>query len=639
MPYWAGDVAKAQNGGFMIDSVTSNTKYIREWLRTKVPTTTGGETTKGITMVESIWGTDIAKKFANEEIVLIAEPIAAVQFGQYQQINVIKFDSNTSLEEMLTRFNTLLGVMSSAAHTELSPDLEERITYYRDRINTLLQTANKGMLPTSALYNERANIAEDMKQLSGRINIYFPLGDIVAGTSKDIYEYYNSLTPGKGGNGVSYTKSPMSQAYWRKQMNACTYVEVGSIVCAKTNFNLWNGGKSGARKNHTIDTIRTYSLGMLAMLAWHSDGDPLQSTWDQPTTTPHPAPQESTGNVTIIKSYRTVDSTTNIPISDDGTFTKSDVANIIQIEDEPIYRLVEWRISNSPKPDNLTSLNWETTVPSHIHSTGTKETTVTLPPTHTYLYVLLEKSIGDEPIEANYLLSQSSISRHINLNTPDQSQVAGKDMKLLSTITFKWNIGAHHECTGHVYYTRCGGTHGCGQRRYCSSPCGDTNGDGKVNKNDAPCGGHDCGADAKHPYCAISCTNDNCQKHTAYCSGFQWTDSSYSVSLERENLNEYQYVIASNAGYNTLTTQLNTGWPPITFNSAGVTRSNHKVGSSTSASGLSFHTVVHRGNTKIVVADWKNNNWVKSELKNMSVNTLEVLFFCTFLGFKYQNAN
>ena len=253
--------------------------------------------------------------------------------------------------------------------------------------------------------------------------------------------------------------------------------------------------------------------------------------------------------------------------------------------------------------------------------------------------MLLEKSIGDEPIEANYLLSQSSISRHINLNTPDQSQVAGKDMKLLSTITFNWTIGAHHECTGHVYYTRCGGTHGCGQRRYCSSPCGDTNGDGKVNKNDAPCGGHDCGADAKHPYCAISCTNDNCQKHTAYCSGFQWTDSSYSVSLERENLNEYQYVIASNAGYNTLTTQLNTGWPPITFNSAGVTRSNHKVGSSTSASGLSFHTVVHRGNTKIVVADWKNNNWVKSELKNMSEDTLEVLFFCTFLGFKYQNAN
>lgn len=485
-PYWAS----IGDGGAIMHSTTSyNTDKIKKWLKT-----TKGDGTNGIAMVQTIWGDDIAKRFTAEEVILVIEPILANQFAYtWENGTLSKITDTTDYLEILDKFDLFVTQVSSSSSTGLSAD-------FMDWYNSMVSRDNPSAYYSSWLNDPMIHIGGDhYKTLSNKyrpellstINalastrMYSLIGKTIAGTPKKIVEYYRKLE-----NDYNQASGYVAQSginWYRKAAHTSAYIPTGSIVCANANFNLWNQGKTKIIQCHSDYNITHYSIGMIAMLAFTSDGSPQQSTWDDPTTTPHPAPQESTGNVTIIKSYRTVDSTTNIPISDDGTYERTNVANIIQIEDEPIYRLVAWKTSTSPKPNNLTSLNWETTVPAAIGQQGTDPTLITTQEPYNYLYVLLEKSQGDEPIDANYKLSQSSISRHINLNTPDQSKVAGKDMKLLSTITFNWTIGAHHECTGHVYYTTCGGTHGCGQTWNCGKPCGDTNGDGKVNNNDQTC--------------------------------------------------------------------------------------------------------------------------------------------------------
>ncbi len=492
-PYWAS----IGDGGAIMHSTTSyNTNLIKEWLKTP---SASGNSTQGIWMVQAIWGNDvpnIGDMFREEKCILVIEPILANRFAYtWNNGTLSKITDSTDYQTIIDKVNLFVQQVNASTSTGLSKDFMNwyNANFIKTDTNPYPRYTwwlNHPLYPAgSGSYNTKvAELKSDLLSTLNTISstrMYSLIGKTIAGTPKKIVEYYRDLE-----GDYSQASGYVAQSginWYRKAAHTSAYIPTGSIVCANANFNLWNQGKAKVIQCHSDYNINTYSIGMIAMLAFTSDGSPQQSTWDEPNPTPHPAPSESTGKVKIIKSYRTVDATTKVPISDDGTYERKDVANIIQIEDEPIYRLVAWKTSTKDKPTNLTSLNWETTVPAAIGQQGTDPTLITTQEPYNYLYVLLEKSQGDEPIDANYRLSQSSISRHINLNTPDQSTVNGVSMKLLSSVTFNWTIGDHHECTEHVYYTRCGGTHGCGQRWYCSSPCGDTNGDGKVNNLDQTC--------------------------------------------------------------------------------------------------------------------------------------------------------
>ena len=73
---WASDTG--YNGRMMINSERVNTGAIKKWLLSKY----GTNSRKGIAMVQSIWGKDIAQDFVDEKIVLVIEPIIAIQYAQ-----------------------------------------------------------------------------------------------------------------------------------------------------------------------------------------------------------------------------------------------------------------------------------------------------------------------------------------------------------------------------------------------------------------------------------------------------------------------------------------------------------------------------------------------------------------------------
>lgn len=130
------------------------------------------------------------------------------------------------------------------------------------------------------------------------------------------------------------------------------------------------------------------------MLAFTEDGG--QTTCNERLIpTPHEAPDESDGVYTIIKSYRTRNTETNT-LTDDGTYPFNNVTNTIIIEneglDEGCYQVIAWKTST----ENITNLanfsvTWESSVPGIIGEQGDTITQVELPPSHKYLYVLLEK--------------------------------------------------------------------------------------------------------------------------------------------------------------------------------------------------------------------------------------------------------
>ncbi len=397
LPAWAGSVR--DNGGLIHSQNTSNVELIKTWLSTSYPP----NSTNGIWMVQTIWGDAIADRFANEEIILIIEPIIANQFARYQEITTLSsLNSNSSLIQMR---NVLRGFQTNIANqpnTSMSSDLSFLITNKLGQIDNLLAGRAPSFLETSI----KNSILNDLDRLITGTNIYMPLGNPIAGTSKEVYKYYNELSVPS--YLVVWNKCQPGMNYFRKAANSCTVLKTGSVVCANANFTLYDGSFA-IKKAHDLSTIETYSIGMMAMLAWHND-DSSQTTCNEPEQPePHDPPNESTGTYTIIKTYRDRNSITNQLVHVDTTH-RSNVHNQILIEDESEYTVVAWKIA-SQQNLSIQGPTWESSVPGHIQESGTDTGLVECDPTHKYLYVLLEK--GNGTLNANYNLSQSQLTRHI----------------------------------------------------------------------------------------------------------------------------------------------------------------------------------------------------------------------------------
>lgn len=487
--HWKDSVP--DNGGIIRSTTRSNLDRIKDWL-----TTPYGDGTKGIKMVQEIWGDSIAEAFTQEKYVLVAEVIVANQFSSYWTTDYLDFETAstpTELEENLNQFKTLISLNSRT--TAMSTDLQNLVDSTLENFNSI--PVNSPIAPTMA-QDIRTGFLEKYHNLKVSTKIYQKYGDVYCGTPKKIAAYYASLSSPYYSGGKEMKKAESGTQWYRKAAHASAYIDSNTIVCnpAIPAPNLWPAGAS-VKKLHTDTNINTKTIGMFAMLAFTTDiGGGQQTTCNEPLIPDtHEAPNESTGNHVIIKSYRI--RLNNNVLQDEGTYVRYNVCNEITIEHEDDYRVIGWKESSNPLVNGagtwtLNSTIWETSIPSHIGQHGTSPTTVTLDSSHRYLYVLLEKS-DDGVSNANYTLTQSSITRHINSKEPDAWSAQGVDMVKLYPKSFGWSIEAHSStCSGHVYYTTCGGTHGCGQNIYCGAPCGDTNGDGVVNSNDNMCGGHAC---------------------------------------------------------------------------------------------------------------------------------------------------
>lgn len=269
VPWEAGGVPN--NGGFMKNSTASNVAAIKAWLKT--PT---GETTNGINMVKTIWGSDIATRFTNEEIILVAEPIVAVQFSEYYDIPGLTFRDGASVGEAfmtLIDFRAKVVGLPDDTDTEVSTDLRRKLDESVNQMQNLLT----GHFGDATLRILKDSIISGLGHIAMSVNGYYPLGEVYAGTPKMVASYYAGLALDNSvfvPSSSTLRKAESGRKYYRLSANAATYIPSTSTICSNAGFDLWPTG-SNVRIYHPDGNLNSKSIGMLAMLAFTEDGGGL----------------------------------------------------------------------------------------------------------------------------------------------------------------------------------------------------------------------------------------------------------------------------------------------------------------------------------------------------------------------------
>ena len=425
-PHWATGGAVPNNGGFMKNSTSSNVAAIKAWLKTPTSTVGGSASTRGIDMVESIWGPDIATRFTNEEIVLVAEPIVAVQFSEYYDIPGLTFRDGASVGEdfmTLINFRAKVNGLPDDTDTGVSTDLSRKLDESVNQMQNLLT----GHFGDATLRILKDSIISGLGHIAMSVNGYYPLGEVYAGTPKMVASYYAGLALDNSvfvPSSSTLRKAESGRKYYRLSANAATYIPSTSTICSNAGFDLWPTG-SNVRIYHPDGNLNSKSIGMLAMLAFTEDGEgDYTHTYDTscgstpgkaPEYIPTPTTSSLSRSYTIIKAYRTLNTSTSSTSStstyiNDGVYTREDTIGKILIEDEPTYTVVDWFTTSTPTAtvglSDATRWN-ESKSHASIMEQGNSSlaSPITLPSAQKYLYVLLECThTSSPPTDANYTL-------------------------------------------------------------------------------------------------------------------------------------------------------------------------------------------------------------------------------------------
>ena len=354
----------------------------------------------------------------------------------------------------------------------------------------------------------------------------------------------------------AYTTDGAVQEYGSGQH---TFIHGGMYNCMITQEAHW-----GVMPPSNSSGIHSEGLDILQSTGWGIhviDLDPTvgkQTTADEPKIpTVHEPPDESKGNKIIVKNYRTYNETTGV-YTDDGKTHRNNVAADITIEEEGEYVVKGWKTSTGTPNYSIDSTKWEKTqTPKEIQS-GPTSGSVKLGDTEKVLYVLLEKpenlpntSLG----KADFIMSQSTITRKIKLSYPDNT-----GLKLIKDHTFKWTRPAHKFTCEHTHTWKSG-----------------TDSEG----------------------------NDKHDSHTVSCTWGKFTDNHTKLSLKNSKKSDYPDIVATKAGWeNVTTTGLSAYIKRYQEHNSGHLRTedywNH--------SDWDYSCVLLRGKDKLTVASWKNTD-------------------------------
>jgi hypothetical protein len=322
----------------------------------------------------------------------------------------------------------------------------------------------------------------------------------------------------------------------------------------------------------------------------------IQTTYDEPQgDTPAPPADESDGDMQIVKSYRINKGGT---YEDKGCFNITNVSENILIEDEQSYKVVGWKITTSDST-SVSSVSWETSVPGTVLNKGSAPTTVILDSTQgaKTLYVLLEKQEA-ELQDYNYKLTQSQITRRIYISKPD-NELSNMSTNI-TTINFNFVDPAHNNCPSHTYYDECDDTLNC------------SNSD-EDHEHDSSC--YTCGG------------------HTATCNR-SWSEQALSWSLRNTlyNSSDNQTILATGSSFKAL--EVETG--NLTKRVLKETRT-HTDESTHTSSNWDYVCVLVRGDDKLTVAKWVNNNESATEIASNVGLANTILSDATPTEFKVDN--
>lgn len=541
-----------------------------------------GDSNNGVQFVYDNWGEEAATKFMNNEYIIVIETIMHFQWSE-----ITNGDSNE-------------------LYSAVWDEVEEYIAKYSESA-IILMADNAGysdiflrwMQSTGAARTEIFNSVRDtmqlalvdakMKQLKEQgVGKYTLVGDPVIGTIPNLLDYKASLhISGRALDSYTNNVAPLAE-----------YITVGDAG-QKAGFVPWTGPTD---RNYRFSDADIDAHGV-AMFVIKANPD-TQTTCDESLQpAPHRPPVESEGTYTIVKNYRTLleDGTT---YQEDGCHSQGDLGSNILIENELEYQVVGWRITNTTNT-GISSIDWNP--PGSVqgnNGSGTTPTSVTIEPTYTCLYVLLEK-VEEEPPEEedyNYLLSESSITRTVWFSNPDHNKLGNmNNPEWIYEHKFNWASPATPYCEGHPYQGACLGNHEGEHTSSCPKGCPSTCNLPSPHIHEKACDSH-------HYW---NCGSNDCDlnNQTAKCSGTpEWVDKTLELTITNTKQNSYPDILATKEGWNAEV--LKGGVEKRFYDNGPIDRKQFSLETHDKSSEITnwdYVCILMRGKDKLTVAEWQNN--------------------------------
>ena len=415
-------------------NVTTNEPTIKAWLAQKG----AAGVVNAIKFVGDTWGGSAADKFADDEYVLVIETMVNFQYsvpdGSAGSSSSGSTSDGMTLEQANVYITGLSGeVLAEAAKNSGSASAmiyasqyEQYLTWFRagedieNEDGTVMSTTEVGRLLTNLVMNMKASIIREMTTRYSNGYVFS-----VGSTSSGGRQYFGTPILGTLPNVLDYRTTYIPEctsnwfaSYTNKAAAFAEYITAGKAG-ERAGFRPWTGSTT---EKLTDGQVKEYGVGLMVISAHDNITTDATHTWDAencgstpgkaPEYIPTPTTSSLSRSYTIIKAYRTLNTSTSSTSTyiNDGVYTREDTIGKILIEDEPTYTVVDWFTTSTPTAmvglSDATRWN-ESKSHASIMEQGDSSlaSPITLPSAQKYLYVLLECThTSSPPTDANYTL-------------------------------------------------------------------------------------------------------------------------------------------------------------------------------------------------------------------------------------------
>lgn len=320
------------------------------------------------------------------------------------------------------------------------------------------------------------------------------------------------------------------------------------------------GFTAPAPGNKTNTEMATVTLGCGMGILWN--GDSSIRTYDPSQGSPgKPEPREGKeGLCNIVKGY--YKESANGSKESLGVYSEQLVTNNIIVCEEPEFELVSWDVSTTTNT-SLDPTNWNP--PSTLTRSGTTTESLTLTTPETCVYVLLKQTEleeSPEPMDYNYKLTQTQITRRVRFSNPDNQN----EMPKIQDHSFLFQNPSHQtECAGHS----------CDGCEDVECNCSLTDGQTCSTNHGKTCPG----------------------THT--CTWGNWKDNTLKISIYNTQKLNYPNILATKDGWNFETLKGNTYKRKVQSTRGIVTASVIK------STNWDYVCILMRGSDKLTLAQWQ----------------------------------
>lgn len=411
-------------------NVSTNEPTIKAWLTQKG----SNGVANAINFVYDYWDENTAKRFMNDEYVLVIETMLNFQYslnagGAMTKSQALSYIDNLGEEQ-------LIGAARASNHSVVRNAYLLDYDYYtnalerynKGEITTLRRRVGSGELTPRQVIENIADVVERMRSAvhdamearyadssysfmassSSGGRQYF--GTPILGTLPNVLDYRTTYIPECTSNWFA--------SYTNKAAAFAEYITAGKAG-ERAGFRPWTGSTT---EKLTDGQVKEYGVGLMVISAHDNITTDATHTWDAencgstpgkaPEYIPTPTTSSLSRSYTIIKAYRTLNTSTTSTSTyiNDGVYTREDTIGKILIEDEPTYTVVDWFTTSTPTAtvglSDATRWN-ESKSHASIMEQGNSSlaSPITLPSAQKYLYVLLECThTSSPPTDANYTL-------------------------------------------------------------------------------------------------------------------------------------------------------------------------------------------------------------------------------------------